>query len=481
MALRSVHLPSETIDLILANINDDEVRKRHLSACSLVSRHWHFPAKAALFHTIEFSSQSDTLPRDSQDPNITLAEDFDEILHDSIPPPNTALLIKHLKVQLLFPVTVDQISSILALHPAIQYLTLRLEVKHCVAPSVPLKRINLKVLNLRSVLFSVPALTPWSKDDIDPYAVWLPNPTDDVGASADKPSNCTLLQLLNLFGEVTTLVLENALTRDRVMWVSVPSLSKTRTFPRPTYRSALWAEAQKLPKGLSVQSLVLPPTFSVLHNWVGFLLLTYTRYALEHLQHLEILGEHFFSRDALTIVGPSLTYLKTTVLGDSSAEDKLPDPRLFERANNLSHFHLSTYIIPDNLTGDPTIVRRMFDNAVRPISVLPQTITHLTLQVQTCKSFVKTFEWENLDRVAAKYNRLVNVQIMVTVGSITDWNPEIDFLFFNARKKRPKVTDGPSTPLLPLNLETMRKVIIQRLPELRNKVGDGLTVQISKA
>ncbi|TCD60830.1 hypothetical protein EIP91_009433 [Steccherinum ochraceum] len=316
-----IYLPRELIDQIFQGLD-----KPSLASCSTICRNYHPSARHFLFRTITLVEPDDDIHNEPRYVGfcqfLTWTSSISSSLSANIRELNLYFVEEKSKLDEVLIDTV-MLEQLLSLLPVLRTLRIRMakwkRSDHLYAPSFPPK--NLETLVLDYVLFDLPR---WS------WVTEFTNPFDP-----NAPIECTLVELLNIFGDVETLHFTNALMLD-------------------DYGSFVgWQDASALAS--SVSKIVGQQVSSTLHG----------SRALDSLCHLELMDEDVHATNSmLEFLGLRLKQLRLLY-----SEMKVPDRVAkvdLSHCTSLSQLELQPY----------------FQALVDVASRIPRTVKHLTVKLE---------------------------------------------------------------------------------------------------
>ncbi|KAH8102108.1 hypothetical protein BXZ70DRAFT_1006730 [Cristinia sonorae] len=424
--VREFQIPTELMDQICSHFIED---KPTSSACTLLSSRWHPSARRALFHTISLSLASDT---------------FDVFF--VAPPPKTAQYVKDLTLK-CGSLTAHDLDQVISIFPALQRLTLDgttlylLDSDH---PSIEGWKSprDLHRLRLTDVTYYMEDWSSKIPEDDNEFNHWLPKPTEDFERFKQEPSRCSLVQLLNLFGNVDTIHIYQVHPvgqGDR----DYHYLSNGRWpvdyswYYRPVFRSAVWAEAQKLLEHFSVKRILAADRG--LHNadaWyfedIVLYLLAYSQKAAAYLDCLEIAEEWTVTSELLNKVGATITHLHLHM--DDVMDSNLPNGNFFDWAEAGT---------VEEAWAD---CQALFNDILRILRMASATIRHLSFHFETYFRSLTQYDWESLDQLLSSCFRLTDLSFRIMLFRSKHSALDLDV----AKSLNPRVLEREVCDMLPL-------------------------------
>ncbi|TCD60843.1 hypothetical protein EIP91_009407 [Steccherinum ochraceum] len=426
-------IPPEIVDQIIGDLD-----KKSLSACTLVSRHWHNPAHYRLFRSIVVVDAPS-----STDKAHGLAA-FDSLVQSSQGYADVAqniheLSIMGIAVQGEFPedeeyCTTDtaHLGRILARLPALESLhligiRLKASIPSLQPSPKPLMKVHLDIIAFEA--------TGWELN----------------GAVAGPPSSA-FTQLMSLFGHVQTLQMGPS-----TLWLSIPSShleSRTQLSPMLQGHSPYgyyWSHppsanevAASLPKELLIDNILFRTNRQMELSMADFMLiLAHGPHICRALQSVDIQDEVEVIHGLLLHLGPHLFHLRFHL--DWYDDDKgLEDPFSISACTSLHALHVDVSA-PSRGAWTPNVE----NTCLRKILLhLPSSVKKATVRFKRSQLFqhktwsteyIDGLDWGAIDEALSVRGSLEQLTFEISCARYVGEKPKFDDEVATIRDRLPKL------------------------------------------
>ncbi|KAH8103040.1 hypothetical protein BXZ70DRAFT_768370 [Cristinia sonorae] len=435
-----IHLAGELIEHIVSFLLDD---RRSIQFCSLVSHHWCSAAQPAVFHSLKVeekmpppqwrskrakkAAKKKSKKRkggrgvkeedDEEEAPPDEPEKFD-LIKRITPPFDVGRYVKSLEIKCQ-AVTPSEIARVLELFPTLQRLALSANLLADNTPPSLSPPRPLAELRLTDFTFAM--------DD------WSPVAKEDAERSKDQPAKCSLVQFLNLFGEIGTFYTRDIYPIGGVVqgWGDGGAGYDACRCCRPLYpqdkeqRSAIRAEGMKISEHFSVKRIVTSDTDYTNDQRgqeVVLDLLVAAPRALSTVQELDIDEHLLITRDLLTATGPQLSRLHlnvTSTIKHIEEEDRIDnDPSqtgISFCGQRLSFAHVGLHHNFAMNTLDDYWKNWLF-TFESAIMSLPPTLPRLVIEFHCGKLMPDNFDWKKMDSTFAERD-LTELELVFDLGA----------------------------------------------------------------